>query len=330
MTVSIIIPIYNVAPYIERCLKSVIDQTYQNIEIILVNDCTPDNSMEIVQKVIDGFSREYEIKICNHNVNQGLSSARNTGFEESKGDYVYFLDSDDDIAPTAIENLLKLSQKYNSDFVLGDFNVIGLVSPPKYLLFSQIEDLSSNRHILEAYFNRQWYCMACNKLIKRDFLKKNSLSFKEGIYHEDELWSFQLALKATKMSILYEKTYNYYIRHNSITAALKKKNIEDLVYICDIITKEIRDKKIFELIPESLNFMEYLKSGLLSRILNCEVLDYSIDRNVWLNIYHQINRNKLPLWYYFNKKVDSKTRIKAFLSYFPDNIIYYTFRKVNK
>lgn len=330
MKVSIVIPIYNVAPYIERCLISVMHQTYPNIEIILVNDCTPDNSMEIVQRVIGNSSKRHDVKICNHKVNLGLSAARNTGIQYSTGEYIFFLDSDDDIVSTAIEKLFHLSQKYNSDFVMGDFNVIGARNAPNYLFLEEIESISTNKQILETYFNRKWYCMACNKLIKRNMLIENNLFFKEGIYHEDELWSFQLVLMSTRMAILYERTYNYYVRSNSITTVLKKKNIDDLIYICNTIMQEIKDKRIFEFIPESLNFIEYLRSGLLSRILTSEVTDCNVGRIAWLNIYHQIHKERLSLLHYFKKEVDSKTRIKALLSYFPDNLIYYFYRKVNK
>lgn len=97
MKISIIIPIYNVAEYVSDCLKSVLQQTYKNIEIIIVNDCTEDNSMVIIEGLLKESATSIPYKIINHTRNQGLSVARNTGIKNSTGDYLYFMDSDDEI-----------------------------------------------------------------------------------------------------------------------------------------------------------------------------------------------------------------------------------------
>ena len=94
MKVSIIIPVYNVDSYIETCLQSVFNQTYQNIEVIIVDDCGTDHSMEIVEKVVSTYKGTFSIKILHHNLNSGLSAARNTGIKNATGEYIYFLDSD--------------------------------------------------------------------------------------------------------------------------------------------------------------------------------------------------------------------------------------------
>ena len=101
MKVSIIIPVYNVAKYIERCLLSVLNQTWPDLEVILVNDCTPDNSMEIVRRVVASHPRGAVVRCLEHEENRGLSAARNTGISASVGDYLYFLDSDDYISARA-------------------------------------------------------------------------------------------------------------------------------------------------------------------------------------------------------------------------------------
>ena len=122
MKVSVIIPVYNVAPYVERCLTSVFQQTYGDIEIIIVDDCATDNSMEIVHKVVTVYSGLFTIQIIRHACNQGLSEARNTGIKSAKGDYLYFLDSDDAITADCIHLLVApLSEYPNLDFVIGNF-----------------------------------------------------------------------------------------------------------------------------------------------------------------------------------------------------------------
>ena len=98
MKVSIIVPVYNVAKYIERCLLSVLNQTWQDLEVILVNDCTLDDSMEIARRVVASHPRGTVVRCLEHEENRGLSAARNTGISASVGDYLYFLDSDDYIS----------------------------------------------------------------------------------------------------------------------------------------------------------------------------------------------------------------------------------------
>lgn len=95
MKVSIIIPVYNVSKYIKRCLKSVLGQTWKDLEIILVDDCTPDDSMDIVRGILETSSRSDIVTILKHEKNRGLSAARNTGIRQATGNYLYFLDSDD-------------------------------------------------------------------------------------------------------------------------------------------------------------------------------------------------------------------------------------------
>ena len=109
MLVSIIVPIYNVADYIEKCLLSVLNQTYRNIEVVLVNDCTPDNSIEVVQIILEGYKADRQIQILHHTINRGLSAARNTGIDAAKGEYIFFLDSDDWISEDCIERMLQLA-----------------------------------------------------------------------------------------------------------------------------------------------------------------------------------------------------------------------------
>lgn len=222
LKVSIIIPVYNVAPYIERCLLSVLNQSYTNIEIILIDDCSTDTSSEIAKQIIDSHINGNKAIIKYHETNKGLSAARNRGIIESTGDYLYLLDSDDSITEECIELLVNSVMKYNSDIAIGDYNCIGGTKPMPPLKIEG-EYLSSSKDIVLSFQREQWYPMAVNKLINRRFLINNNLFFKEGIVHEDELWSFMIACQATNMSIIHEKTYLYYLRSDSITGLLHNK-----------------------------------------------------------------------------------------------------------
>ena len=112
MKVSIIIPVYNVASYIEECIQSVLDQTYPDLEVVLVDDCGTDHSMELAENLIRKSNRSSIFRIEKHDRNRGLSAARNTGIKTATGEYLYFVDSDDKISQDCIEKLVQFVRSY--------------------------------------------------------------------------------------------------------------------------------------------------------------------------------------------------------------------------
>lgn len=123
--VSIIIPVYQVSAYIERCIRSVLNQTYKEIECIIVNDATQDDSIEKCQQLIENYRGEIRFKIVNHNANRGLSAARNTGIDAASESYIFYLDGDDEISSDCIEKLVKPCKKDGSiEMVMGALHAI--------------------------------------------------------------------------------------------------------------------------------------------------------------------------------------------------------------
>lgn len=227
--VSIVVPVYNVAPYIAECIQSVMHQSWQGaLECIFVDDCGTDDSMAVVEKELQEYHGAIDFRILHHERNRGLSAARNTGLEAATGDYVYFLDSDDEITPNCIELLAKPLEKEAFDLVVGDYRIVGSEMPKPPLL---LQDGSSlyGKAVLHAYRKSEWYMLSVNKLYRVGFLKSNSLHFYEGIIHEDELWSFQIACLAQSLFVVGHETYIYKVRAGSITV---KKNHK---YRCDCI-----------------------------------------------------------------------------------------------
>lgn len=222
MKVSIIIPVYNVAPYIKRCLDSVAAQTYTSIKCILVDDCGTDDSIDIARQWIENYKGNIRFVIFHHPKNQGLSAARNTGIEVATGDYVYFLDSDDAITPDCIKTLADLANRYpNADFVQGNtFREAGQTiinwnehALPKY---------SDNKTEL-TYFILQNACIsACNKLIKREFIIRNSLYFPVSLIMEDHYWTWYLAKYVNAVAFSTKGTYFYALNANSTVNSIAK------------------------------------------------------------------------------------------------------------
>lgn len=211
--VSIIIPVYNVRDYIRNCIDSILKQTYKDYEVIIVDDCGSDDSVAIAERMLEGNAI---YTILRHDHNRGLSAARNTGFAKAKGDYVLFVDSDDSLSLDCLGKLVTMAEKTGADVTVGDINVVGNDTNIPLLSDKLPELFSSRDEILASYMRGEWYMMAWNKLIRREFLEKNHIQFVEGLVHEDNPWSFELACKAGAMAFVKDMTYNYLVRENSL------------------------------------------------------------------------------------------------------------------
>jgi glycosyltransferase involved in cell wall biosynthesis len=237
--VSIVVPVYGVSAYIVRCLDSIIQQTYPEIECILVDDCSPDDSMLLVSNRLEHYQGSIVFKTLRHEKNRGLSAARNTGTLASLGSYVFYLDSDDELLPDGIRTLVDAIT--DEDFIAGKVLTDDLeraVSTKNLRLFGN--------EIMESYLKGEVYIMAWNKLIRRDFIIQNKLFFEEGLIHEDFLWSHFVFSCARKIRYIDVPTYLNYRRPDSITYVYKRKNIEALMYVYQIIKSDLLEKGLFE------------------------------------------------------------------------------------
>lgn len=225
MRVSIIIPIYNVAAYIIRCLQSVAAQTYYDIECILIDDCGTDNSIQLTKQYINQYSGAIHFSIVQHLQNMGLSAARNTGLKKATGEYIYFMDSDDAITPDCIEILTNLAEKYpNADYIQGD-----IVTGNEQLMTGNtdpdVPEFCDEKQLLEAIILCKTHRTAWNRLIKRSFLFDNSLFFPIGLLMEDHYWTYFVAKSAQAVVFTHKGTYLYYNNKNSLVNSPSKESI---------------------------------------------------------------------------------------------------------
>lgn len=231
MKISIIIPIYNVEPYIEECLQSVAAQTFtEGLECILIDDCGSDNSIAIADSFVASYKGNIKFSLIRHDKNRGLSAARNTGIKTAKGEYLYFLDSDDTITPDCIEIMYGYLQEYGKiDLVQGSFyeseEEKKTESKFKFPVYSQ--DRKQIKYFLLTYAGD--IVGAQSRLIKRELIISNSIFFKEGIIHEDNYWTFFLAKYITSMSFCSKPTYYHRYNPTSITGNVNIKK-EILAY----------------------------------------------------------------------------------------------------
>ncbi len=269
--ISIIIPVYRVRLYIERCISSVLEQSYQNIEIIVVDDIGGDDSVELAEKMLCHSQISYYI--LHHDKNKGLSAARNTGVKQARGEYLFFLDSDDYLAVDALEKLYNEARESQADIVFGNYyNVYGENVCAGF--WTRTGNMLYFKPPLEAHIDLVAFPMAPNRLIRHDFYLKSGVVFKEGILHEDEPWAFELALVAQKYSFIQDVTYYYRKeRPGSITYRyiFNQHRLESLFYAIQLYSKasekyNLMEKTLFRnwYAGRILNFCSQVNSGCVS------------------------------------------------------------------
>ena len=222
--VSIVIPVYQISDYIERSIRSVMAQSYFDIECIIVDDGTGDDSIEKCERLVKGYDGPIRFLIIRHEVNMGLSAARNTGIDVATGDYIYFLDGDDEITPDCIEKLVLIAREHpDVEMIQGNSVMIPNDKRIRVHVDRRMpEQLSSNGEIVR-YYHKHWIpTSAWNKLIKRSFLKDSDLVFKEGLVYEDLHWMFFVMKHIENIRICKDVTYHYYVRPDSIVKATDK------------------------------------------------------------------------------------------------------------
>lgn len=205
--VSVAIPVYNVEDYIEACLKSVINQSYSNLDIVVVNDCTPDSSMKIVEKYA-AFDKRIRIK--SNSANKGLMWTRMVGYREAIGDYVVFLDSDDVLPQNAVESLLKKALECDSDIVCGK---ISLIKDGKHACYYP-NSLNYGNDKMSAYKSVLKWEITHNlagKIFKRElFAKYQYLTFENFTNCEDGCLFYQILDNIDRIDNVDAVTYHYY------------------------------------------------------------------------------------------------------------------------
>ena len=245
--VSIIVPVYNVEPYVEDCIRSVMRQTYTGtMECIIVDDCGTDDSMGKVERLLAEYDGPITFQVLHHTRNRGLSAARNTGMDAAMGDYIFFLDSDDELADDCIDVMTEPLCNEWYDLVIGNLQFRGFDKNSSNLLLKLPDKtVLRGQDILNSY-RIKWNMMAQNKLYKAEFIKTSNIVFLEGLIHEDELWSFQIACLASSLYSVKTETYISRIRQDGISGSSKQAvRIKHISTIVQEISKFAAEKKIY-------------------------------------------------------------------------------------
>jgi len=225
--VSVIVPIYQVEKYLARCLDSILTQTFEDYELILVNDGTKDNCPAMMQAYADRDSRIRQV----HKENGGLSSARNAGLDVAQGEYIAFIDSDDYAAPTWLEDIVRAADETGAEQVLYNYRLVIDGEEKEAYLHFEDETIDVDRLGLADYFYQYWMPYkhgqeAWSKLYRRDVIEKHGLRFapNKEVFAEDTHFSAMYLMHTHKIAAL-KTPYIYYIQRGDSLMGMRKPNL---------------------------------------------------------------------------------------------------------
>ncbi|MFV0149464.1 glycosyltransferase [Empedobacter falsenii] len=259
--ISILIPVYGVEKYITKCLDSVVNQTYDNIEILFINDCTKDNSIKIVENYIDSRKKNFEkITIINNPVNVGLAATRNNGLKHATGDFIFHLDSDDYLELDAIESLIALQEQEESDIV---FSNLKYVYSNDNTVVKKLNSISDKDKYLTNILFRSTGLNVVGNLYKKGLFEE--VKFVEGLnFGEDYVTLPKLVFFSNKIAFLEKPIYNYIkLNTNSYTSNINKKSILDIVTAYENINQFFIQKKANKFIQINENAFYNLKAQII-------------------------------------------------------------------
>ena len=286
MKLSIIVPIYNVAPYLRKCVDSLLVQDISDYEIILVDDGSTDNSGAIADELVDAFrlsplASRLEMRVI-HQENAGLSAARNSGIKAAQGDYILFVDSDDYLQPNTLGTLLEQAERDNLDVLRFRYQNVkesGEVFVPHEGMKTDYNNYSSNPTDGLNFLNDRLgiQCYVVQFLVKAEIVRQKL--FTPGIYFEDTDWTPRMLLCAKRVASTNLVVYNYLWREGSITLSQhdivkQRKQLKDKLYVLDKLNnlgKNVDDRRWFDSMISGLVINVV---GMLSSIFYSERKQY--------------------------------------------------------
>jgi len=317
--VSVIVPIYKVEDYLSRCVDSIVNQTYKNIEIILVDDGSPD----LCGKICDDYSLKYSRIRVIHKTNGGLSDARNYGLAAARGKFILFVDSDDYIDLDAIERMVLLAKENTLDIICGDSyrtivnNSNSTVNRTKLFGGTVEKKVCTGEEYLVECINKKKYSVAVwTRMYSTDLIKTNDLYFKKDLLHEDEIWTPRVLLAAKRVGYIKMPFYHYLIRNNSITQIEnRKKHVLDVLGTCNELEAEYNNRPISE------SNKRILKDYLARLYINTSTFGKYEN-----NFYTKVIEKKFPL----KNAYFLKTRIESLVFAVSPRLYRYIKQKLSK
>ena len=323
--VTISIPLFKCEEFLEKCLLSVLNQTYKNLEVTLINDQTPDNSVEIAEK----FITEHQLqnwKIYHLEENSGLSVVRNKGIDTAQGKYLFFLDSDDIITPDCIEIMVDIAERTSVEMVISQLECEQLETGKKSICIpirAKEKIIEGNDCLLKSFSDGGLVTYAVNKLFIVDYLRKNQLYFVRGLFAQDELWTFHLILKMNKIAIHRGITYTYFLHSKSVIHNRNKRNFDNWFTIGQYIDKALHEEKEEERKKLILKYLISFKTLTLQMNWKAQKSE-----KLWKESYNNYKTlSSLGILDDFSCKFSKDTKKNSFFKSLPTNLGFKIFKK---
>ena len=325
--VTISIPLFKCEEFLEKCLLSVLNQTYKNLEVTLINDQTPDNSVEIAEK----FITEHQLqnwKIYHLEENSGLSVVRNKGIDTAQGKYLFFLDSDDIITPDCIEIMVDIAENEQLEMVVGNTLMVNLSDGREQDFFRvnlNQNIITDNEEVFRAFIKGKYASSSWNKLVLLDFIRKNQLYFTKGLFAQDELQSFQTALVLNRLGFVNSDTTTlyYYLHSKSVIHNRSKRHFDDWFTIGKYIDKALHEEKEEERKKLILKYLIDFKTLTLQMNWKAQKSE-----KLWKESYNNYKTlSSLGILDYFSCKFSKETKKNSFLNNLPTNLGFQIFKK---
>lgn len=280
--VSVIVPIYNVEKYLEKCINSLLSQTLEDIQIILVNDGSKDNSGNIAKE----YKKNNKDRVIYvEKENGGLSDARNYGIKYATGDFIAFLDSDDYIEKNAYEEMYNKAIEENADYVECDF----IWEFPNKIRVDKQYPYKNKKEMLSFVRVVAW-----NKLIKRQLITDNNLEFPKGLRYEDVEFTYKLIPLINKFAYV-DKPFIHYVQREGSIANVQNERTAEIFTVLDNVIEFYKKNNIYEKYRDELeyNYARYLLCSSLKRM--CKIKDKTIRKKLLTENWERLNSN-FPNW----------------------------------
>lgn len=276
--VTIGIPVYRAVDYIEQTLMSALNQTFPNIEFLILDDCGEDGSMTIVEQIKARHPRGNDIRILHNDYNLGVGASRNRILDETRGRYLYFLDSDDMIEPNTIQRLLNQMRQYEADVVYGSLDRIDKVgnTPTLSYVLPNLTLLSENDFAMYAFKQYSTFQISvCNCLMNLNFLRIHQLRFLHTAYWEDLAFTYEMATKVNRAVFLSDITYHYLCRPGSLSHYQDREKLEKEEVLINVSTIDYLKEKC--LLLKGKAYLPYLCKDLEmnSFYIVCHIIKYA-------------------------------------------------------
>jgi glycosyltransferase involved in cell wall biosynthesis len=224
--ISVIVPVYNAASYLEMALQSVLTQSETDLEIIAINDASSDDSLQVLQTIA---AKDARVRVLNRVENAGVSAARNWGLRQATGDWIAFLDGDDFLEPDAFKTWLQQAQAQSVDVLVGNgYRFSERTADREGALLSRQpwgQQLSGRQWVADAVRVDEWPHYVWMQLLRRDFVEQHGIVFRENMVHEDIVWTVMVALNAQRVGFCEQAFYGYRINVNSITGSATEASV---------------------------------------------------------------------------------------------------------